>query len=127
MTEPSAVDDTADWVLVAVKSHQTDAAVPWLDRLCGPNTTVVVLQNGIEGEQRLTPLSGEAEVLPAVVYCATELLVPGHVVHRQSQMLIVPERAASGTASPCCSTAPRSRSVSPTPISRRRGASSAST
>ena len=24
VTEPSDVDDTADWVLVAVKSHQTD-------------------------------------------------------------------------------------------------------
>ena len=95
ITDPSDVDDKADWVLVAVKSHQTDATAPWLDRLCGPDTTVVVLQNGIEGEQRLAPLSGEAEVVASVVYCAAELIAPGHVVHRQSQTLIVPEREAS--------------------------------
>ena len=95
VTDPGEVDGKADWVLVAVKSHQTDAAAPWLDRLCGPDTTVVVMQNGIEGEERLAPLSGAAEVVASVVYCATELLAPGHVVHRQAQMLIVPERAAS--------------------------------
>jgi len=95
ITDPSDVDDKADWVLVAVKTHQTDATAPWLDRLCGPDTTVVVLQNGIEGEQRLAPLSGEAEVVASVVYCAAELIAPGHVVHRQSQTLIVPEREAS--------------------------------
>jgi 2-dehydropantoate 2-reductase len=95
VTDPGDVDRNANWVLVAVKSQQTDAAAPWLDRLCGPDTTVVVLQNGIEGEERLAPLCGEAEVVAAVVYCATELVAPGHVVHRQSQMLIVPEREAS--------------------------------
>jgi 2-dehydropantoate 2-reductase len=95
VTDPAGVDGAADWVLVAVKSHQTDAAAPWLDRLCGPTTTVVVLQNGIEGEERVTPHSGEAEVVASVVYCATELVAPGHVVHRQSQTLIVPDREAS--------------------------------
>ena len=95
VTDPGEVDGKADWVLVAVKSHQTDAAAPWLDRLCGPDTTVVVMQNGIEGEERVAPLSGAAEVVASVVYCATELLAPGHVMHRQAQMLIVPERAAS--------------------------------
>jgi 2-dehydropantoate 2-reductase len=95
VTDPDDVDGPAPWVLVAVKSHQTDAAAPWLERLCGPDTTVVVLQNGIEGEARLAPLSGPADVVAAVVYCATELMAPGHVVHRQSQTLIVPEGEAS--------------------------------
>jgi 2-dehydropantoate 2-reductase len=95
VTDPSAVAEDANWVLVAVKSHQTDSTAPWLERLCGPDTTVVVLQNGIEGEQRLAPLCGPAQVMAAVVYCATELLAPGHVDHRQAQTLIVPERAAA--------------------------------
>ncbi len=34
-------------------------------------------------------------MVAAVVYCATELMAPGYVVHRQSQTLIVPEREAS--------------------------------
>ena len=95
VTDPGNVEGKAEWVLVAVKSHQTDGAAPWLDRLCGPDTTVVVMQNGIEGEERLAPLCGAAEVVAAVVYYATELMAPGHVLHRQSQMLIVPEREAS--------------------------------
>jgi 2-dehydropantoate 2-reductase len=95
VTDPDGVDGPAEWVLVAVKSHQTAAAAPWLERLCGPATTVAVLQNGVEGEERLAPLCGPAEVMASVVYCATELLAPGHVSHRQAQRLIVPDRPAA--------------------------------
>ena len=93
--EPEAVDGHADWVLVGVKAHQTAAAAPWLDRLCGPGSTVVVLQNGVEGVARLSPLAHGAEVIPTVVYCGTELLAPGHIRHRRGRTLIVPERPSS--------------------------------
>ena len=36
-----------DWVLLATKAHQSEAAGPWLAALCGPETKLAVLQNGV--------------------------------------------------------------------------------
>jgi 2-dehydropantoate 2-reductase len=56
------------------------------------------MQNGVEGRQRLTPLVGPAAVVPAVVYCGTELIEPGRVKHSGQQRLIVPDDDAGRTA-----------------------------
>ena len=61
-----------DWVLLAVKAHQTDGAAGWLDALCGGATTVAVLQNGIDHVERVAPLAGAATVLPTVNWCPVE-------------------------------------------------------
>lgn len=90
--DPGAVEGPVPWVLFTVKGHQSVGAAPWLERLCGPGTVVVVVQNGVEGEQRVTPLAGPATVLPAVVYCGAELLEPGHIRHNSANLLIVPDR-----------------------------------
>lgn len=88
-------DGPVDWVLVTVKAHQTQGASPWLARLCGPNTVVVVIQNGIEGEERVQPFAGSAEVVPGTVYCGVELQEPGHVTHYASSHLFVPVRPSN--------------------------------
>lgn len=96
VTDPGAIDSRpVDWVLVGVKSHQTAGAAPWLDRLCGPASTVVALQNGVEAEERLAELVSGAEVIPTVVYCGAELLAPGRIRHHRASTLIAPERPSS--------------------------------
>jgi ketopantoate reductase len=40
-------------------------AAPWLTRLCGPRT-VVVVQNGIDQADRVAPLGLPGPVLPAI-------------------------------------------------------------
>ncbi len=95
--------EPADWVLVGVKTHQTAGAAPWFDRLCGPDTVVVVLQNGIDGVVRLEALVGGAEVVPAVVYCGAELLAPGHVQNVMGGRLIVPDTPAAHALAELCS------------------------
>lgn len=82
-----------DWVLVGLKAHQTSGAANWLDALCGPDTKVVAMQNGIEAEKRLAPFVNGAEIVGAVVYCAAELIEPGRVQHSGMGRLIVPETA----------------------------------
>ncbi len=95
VTEPSAVDGPVEWVLVAVKAHQTVGAAAWFDALCGDSTTVVVMQNGIEGVSRLAPLVHGAEVIPSVVYCGTELVAPGHTRHVSTGWLLVANEPAT--------------------------------
>ena len=69
-----------DWVLLAVKGHQTAGAAPWLKALAGPGTVIAVMQNGVEHVERTAPFAHGAEVLPMVVNCPADRLGPGRMV-----------------------------------------------
>lgn len=94
-TDPARVDQPRPWVVVAVKAHQTAGIAHWLAPLCGPDTRVVVLQNGVDAAARVQPLAGTAEVLPGVVYCGAELLAPGRVAHSRGDRLLLPGSRAA--------------------------------
>jgi 2-dehydropantoate 2-reductase len=94
LTDATAVDGPADWVLLAVKAHQTDGAAGWLSALCTPETTVAVLQNGIDHVERVAPLAGGADVLPVVNWCPVEPVSPGRVRQRDALRLAVPDGTA---------------------------------
>jgi 2-dehydropantoate 2-reductase len=78
--------DPADWVLLCTKAHDTQAAAPWLARLCGPSTRVAVLQNGIGHAARVAPLAGAAAVVPVLVYYNGERLAPDHAQHARVRL-----------------------------------------
>jgi 2-dehydropantoate 2-reductase len=82
-TDPAQIKNPADWVLLCTKTHQTEAAAPWLARLCVPSTRVAVLQNGIGHVERAAPFVGGATVVPAIVYYNGERLAPDRVRLRQ--------------------------------------------
>jgi 2-dehydropantoate 2-reductase len=86
----------ADWVLVTTKGYQVAGAAPWLARLCGPRTTVVVVQNGVEHADRLAPLGLPGPVLPALAYISARRDAPGRVVHIFGDRVVVPRAAAGG-------------------------------
>jgi 2-dehydropantoate 2-reductase len=67
-TDPEGIRSPADLVFVAVKATQTAATAAWLRALCGPETVVCVLQNGIEQEDAVAPLVPGRPVVPAVVW-----------------------------------------------------------
>lgn len=94
-TDPSRAEP-ADWVLLCTKTHQTEAAAPWLARVCTPKTRVAVLQNGIDHVARVGPLTDGAAVLPVIVYYNGERLAPDHVRMRRASPddLVVPDDAA---------------------------------
>jgi 2-dehydropantoate 2-reductase len=72
-----------DCVLLCTKTYQTEAAAPWLARLCVPSTHVAVLQNGIDHVARVAPLANGATVIPVIVYYNGERLAPDRVRLRQ--------------------------------------------
>lgn len=90
LTDPARLDGPADWVLLAVKAHQTAGAAGWLSALCGPGTVVAVLQNGIDHAERVGPLAGEADILAVVNWCPVEPVAPGRVRQRDALRLAVP-------------------------------------
>lgn len=92
LTSPADVAGPVDWVLLAVKAHQTDGAAGYLDALCKPSTVVVALQNGVEHVERAAPYVNDAHVLPAIVWISAEPTGPGEVTVRNniSSLLQVP-------------------------------------
>ncbi len=83
LTDPAQAAP-ADWVLLCTKSQDTPASAPWLERLCGPNTCVAVLQNGIGHAERLAPFTGHATIVPTIVYFNGERLAADRVRYRRT-------------------------------------------
>lgn len=83
LTDPAQAE-LADWVLLCTKAHQTPAISPWLGGLCGSQTRVAVLQNGIRHVDRLAPLVGKATVVPTIVYYNGERLAPDRMRFRHA-------------------------------------------
>ena len=79
-----------DWVLLATKAYQIPGAAPWLTRLSGPRTVVVVVQNGIDHADRVAPLGLPGRVLPAIAYISAQRDAPDKVVHTFGDRLTVP-------------------------------------
>lgn len=77
--DPADASGPVDVVLLATKTHQTATVGPWLERLCGPETTVAVLQNGIGQRELVGPLAGDATVVPVIVSLPSDRRAPGHV------------------------------------------------
>ncbi|MCB5204111.1 2-dehydropantoate 2-reductase [Neorhizobium sp. T786] len=78
LTDPQQAEPV-DWVLLCTKAQDTASAAPWLSRLCGPETAIAVLQNGIGHTERVAPFVRGAAVLPAIVYYNGERLAPDHI------------------------------------------------
>jgi len=92
-TGPEGVKD-ADLVLFSVKSPDTEAAGLSMAPYLGPDTAILTLQNGVDNAERLAAALGR-EVIPAVVYVATEMAGPGHVRHHGRGELAIGRSAAS--------------------------------
>ncbi len=83
LTDPDQAEPV-DWVLLATKTQDTEATAPWLKRLCGPQTRIVTLQNGIGHAERLAPITEEALIVPTIVYYNGERLAHDRVRFRRA-------------------------------------------
>ncbi|MBI3676108.1 MAG: 2-dehydropantoate 2-reductase [Proteobacteria bacterium] len=88
VTKPSEVS-RADWVLLAVKSHQTPSTAEWLKAAVGPSTKLAILQNGVEHKERVRGLvPASAPLLPIVVQLPAERTAPGKITTYGPALLI---------------------------------------
>jgi 2-dehydropantoate 2-reductase len=77
VTDDPATVGVADYVLLAVKLWDTDAAVSAIGPMVGPATAVISLQNGVIKDDILRREFGEDAVVGAVAYVATHVARPG--------------------------------------------------
>ncbi|MDX3986001.1 MAG: oxidoreductase [Achromobacter sp.] len=102
--DPGQIDGTVDIVFLAVKATQTEAAAGWLAALCGPDTVVCVLQNGVEQMEQVarhapkspnTSNSPGARIIPAVVWFPAQGQPDGSVRLRGEARLSLPDTQAA--------------------------------
>ncbi len=93
-TQISAVKD-AQFVLLCVKSTDTEAAAAQALPHLAPDAVLLSLQNGVDNAERLRRLLPDRLVASAVVYVATEMLGPGHLKHRGRGELVMEAFAGS--------------------------------
>jgi 2-dehydropantoate 2-reductase len=92
-TDPSAIRG-AKLVLFSVKSGDSESAGRSMKQYLEGDASVLSLQNGVDNAERLAAVLGR-EVIPAVVYVATEMAGPGHVRHHGRGELVIGRAAAS--------------------------------
>jgi 2-dehydropantoate 2-reductase len=93
--DPTHAGGAVDLVFLAVKSTQVEAAAPWLAALCGADTVVCVLQNGVEQESIVAPYLSGAQVIPAVVWFPAQTQPDGSVWLRGEARLTLPDTPTS--------------------------------
>ena len=91
--DASAVEG-ADVVLLCVKSSDTEAAGRLMQPFLHADALIVCLQNGVDNAERLRAVLPRHTVGAAVVYVATEMAGPGHVMHKGRGDLVMDELPA---------------------------------
>lgn len=98
-TEATACHD-ADWVLVCVKSTDTQAVARQLLGRLRPDALLLSLQNGISNAEQLRAVLPQ-QVLPVASYVAVAMVGPGHVRHLGGGELAMGPSAHSDTLAGC--------------------------
>lgn len=94
-TEPAGVAGPVDVVFLAVKDTQNEQAGAWLARLCGENTVVCALQNGVEQVERVGRFCPGSQVVPAAVWVSSETQPDGWIWVRTATRLVLPDTASA--------------------------------
>lgn len=79
---PLATEDPSDvgpvdLVLFCVKTYHTDEAGHAIAPLVGDDTLILSLQNGVDNEEKLAEMYGQAHVLGGVCYISSAITAPG--------------------------------------------------
>jgi len=90
VTSPDQIEGPVDWVLVATKAYDVEAASAWLKPLMGPESRLAVLQNGVEHVERFAPFVAAERILPVIVDIPAERDGPGVIRHRRNGTLSIP-------------------------------------
>ena len=96
LTDPSTARPV-DWVFVATKTYDAAGAATWfpgLPGLCGPDTRVAIIQNGVEHRQTFAPYLPPKTILPVVIDVPCERRPDGSVLQRSAAVLRVPDDSA---------------------------------
>lgn len=88
-TDPSQARPV-DWVVIATKTYSADATGPWLEALCGPDTRVAIVQNGVEHARLFEHLVPAERLVPVMINLPASRSAPGRIVQSRHGIIAVP-------------------------------------
>lgn len=97
-TEDLASSGAADYVLVAVKSYDTEHVASMLGPVVSRDTAVVSLQNGVDNEERLAAVLGDDRVVGGAAYIFATIAEPGVIDHTGGPASVVLGEWRGGTS-----------------------------
>ena len=89
LTAPSQARPV-DWVLITTKAYSADATAPWLEALCGPETRVAIIQNGVEHVSLFAHLVPVDRLVPVMINLPASRRAPGRIVQSRHGIIAVP-------------------------------------
>lgn len=98
-TDDPAAAGPADYVLVTVKSYDTEQVATFLPHLVTDATAVVSLQNGVDNEEKLAAAVGAERVVGGAAYIFATIAEPGVVQHTGGPASVVLGEWRGGSSS----------------------------
>jgi 2-dehydropantoate 2-reductase len=92
LTDPRQAEPV-DWVLVATKAYDSDAAARWFTNARGPRTRLAVIQNGVEHIERFAKHFDRDLIVPVMIDLPADRIAPGRTVQRGPAYIVVPAGA----------------------------------
>ncbi len=89
LTAPSQAQPV-DWVLITTKAYSAEATAPWLKALCGPETRVAIIQNGVEHARLFAHLVPTDRLVPVMINLPASRGAPGRIVQSRHGIIAVP-------------------------------------
>jgi 2-dehydropantoate 2-reductase len=80
----------ADWILVATKAYDSEAAAKWFPKATGPRTRLAVIQNGVEHVTRFEKHFDRTRIVPVMIDLPADRTAPGRTIQRGPARLVVP-------------------------------------
>ena len=89
LTDPAQTKHV-DWILVATKAYDSDAAAKWFPGATGRHTRLAVIQNGVEHVARFTKHFDRDRIVPVMIDLPADRVAPGKSIQRGRAQMVVP-------------------------------------
>jgi 2-dehydropantoate 2-reductase len=89
LTDPAQAQHV-DWILVATKTYDSEAAAEWFAGATGKHTRLAVIQNGVEHVARFEKHFERERIVPVMIDLPAERTAPGRTVQKGPAKMVVP-------------------------------------
>src|SRR5215510_15171733 len=89
VTDDPATIGKTDLVMFGVKLWDTEQAARSLKPIMGPQTALISFQNGVQKDDLLRPIVGEAAIMGGVAYVGTNISRPGVIAQKGPMQRLV--------------------------------------
>ena len=81
----------SDYIIITVKSYDTDTVAQQIKSYVSPNTLIITVQNGINNDLKLASVLGSKNIIPGMAKIAVSTPEPGVIKHTSMGVIVIGE------------------------------------